>query len=395
MFSIQMPRITFFLRNGILYCRVSFLRTTSEFSTNERLDPQSWDQSKQQYIGKSKQHKKFIDTLIESISYKLKTIALLSDIQSAKELIHSMLPKPVSPNKNRITLRECLKKYIQEMSTKKSSGTLKGYNTKLNNLIQFEKYIGSQFYILPESDNENFNLPMAEKFKEWFRNTRKTENVSTASRNIELYVNAMKLAMKQGQIKTFDLIVYAPERDAIKAPIVLNPQEIGKVKRSVFESELLSRVLDLYFFQCSTGLSFGDLWSWQLKETEIGLAITGYRTKSKQMYFVPLTTGARMILEKYKGEIPQYSNQVYNRALKTIANTLNISKKLTSHSGRKTFATLMDQEGWSIESIARMLGHSSIKTTESYYIQANSRRVELEFLTRQTKKMPSLQTRQK
>lgn len=381
MFSLQMPRITYFLRNGILYCRVSFKRSTSEFSTNQRIEPEYWNQAQQRYKGNSKQRNKFIETLLETISYKLKSIALLSDCTSAKELILSISPKPPAQTK-RTTLKDCLLVYIQEMSKVKSPGTIRGYLAKLNNLMQFEKAMSTRFYITPEKEQENFSLPVAEKFKEWFCATRKTDNVSTASRNVELYAKAMRLAQKKGEIKTFDLMAYETERDSLKPPIVLNESEVRKFARSLFESPVLCHALDLYFFQCSTGLSYCDLWNWELKETDIGLAITGFRTKSKQMYFVPLTPGARMILEKYKGSIPQYSNQVYNRSLKTIAIALNINKKLTSHSGRKTFATLMDKEGWSLESIARMLGHSSIKTTESYYIGQNSKRIELEFLSR-------------
>lgn len=376
-----MPRITFFLRNGILYCRVSFKRTTSEFSTNQRLESQYWIQDQQRYICKSKHQTKFIETLLETISYKLKSLALLSECSSAKALIQSLKPQPIKESK-RVTLKECVESYIKEMAKVKAPGTVRGYYTRLNNLIQFEKEMKMRFYIDPGSSQENFNLPVAEQFKEWFCRTRKTTNVSTASRHVEMYAKAMRLAQKQGLIKTFDLMAYETERDSIKPPVVLNQLEVKKFTRSIFESKLLTQALDLYFFQCSTGLSYCDLWNWELKETDIGLVITGYRTKSKQLYFVPLTPGAQMILEKYGGKIPKYTNQVYNRALKTIAETLNITKKLTSHSGRKTFATLMDQEGWSIESIARMLGHSSVKTTESYYISQSSRRIEHEFFLR-------------
>jgi integrase len=71
----------------------------------------------------------------------------------------------------------------------------------------------------------------------------------------------------------------------------------------------------------------------------------------------------------------KYVNAFYNRELKEIARRLKIRKRLTTHSGRKTFATLQNEAGWSIESIALMLGHNSIKTTETHYIGRTPKRL--------------------
>ena len=59
-----------------------------------------------------------------------------------------------------------------------------------------------------------------------------------------------------------------------------------------------------------------------------------------------------------------------------------ISKRVTTHTARKTFATLKDTEGWTRESIAKMLGHKSIKTTERYYISETNARIEQEMNSR-------------
>ena len=72
-------------------------------------------------------------------------------------------------------------------------------------------------------------------------------------------------------------------------------------------------------------------------------------------------------------------NAVYNRILKEIAAVLNIDKKLTTHTGRNTFATVQDSKGWRRESIALMLGHKSIKRTEIYYVGNSFARIENEF----------------
>ena len=59
--------------------------------------------------------------------------------------------------------------------------------------------------------------------------------------------------------------------------------------------------------------------------------------------------------------------QKYNSYLKEVAELSGINKELTSHAGRRTFAsTVALTNGISIESIAQMLGHSSTKITHQY-----------------------------
>jgi len=79
-----------------------------------------------------------------------------------------------------------------------------------------------------------------------------------------------------------------------------------------------------------------------------------------------------MIIEKYSGKstngsiLPVLTIIWYNSQLKRIAAQCNINKKMTSHLARHTFATLTLTKGVSIESVSKMLGHTSISTTEIY-----------------------------
>ena len=62
-----------------------------------------------------------------------------------------------------------------------------------------------------------------------------------------------------------------------------------------------------------------------------------------------------------------YNIQRYNAYLKEIADLCGINKQLSSHAGRRTFAsTVALGNGISIESIAQMLGHSTTKITHQY-----------------------------
>ena len=65
--------------------------------------------------------------------------------------------------------------------------------------------------------------------------------------------------------------------------------------------------------------------------------------------------------------LPLYNIQRYNAYLKEIADLCGITKVLSSHAGRRTFAsTVALTNGISIESISQMLGHSTTKITHQY-----------------------------
>lgn len=384
-----MPKISFFLRSNndnlksyVLYCRVSINSKAAEFSLGEKLEQKEWIQESQKVRSKNKERERFVNTLINSVEYKLKQIACLHSVHDPKKLI-AMLKGKGESIEPPIPLTQVLNDFIRSEAKTKTPTTIRNHYIKLKNLEQFQKNVGIVYMINPSCDRTAFDLPTAEKFKDWFMFTKKTRNITTASRCVELYKNAMHHAVKKGMIKTFDLSLYKTERDPGKNPVFLTSDEVLKIIQAKFQSPFLERVRDLYLFQIGTGLSFSDIWGdWKIKNVDAGLVLTGTRTKTKQAYFVPVNSAALAVLEKYDYELPKYENQVYNRILKEIAASLGINKRLTTHSGRKTFATLMDQDGWSMESISRMLGHTSVRTTETYYIGRTFTRVENEMKRR-------------
>ena len=55
-----------------------------------------------------------------------------------------------------------------------------------------------------------------------------------------------------------------------------------------------------------------------------------------------------------------------NAYLKEIADVCGITKNMTTHMTRRTFASIMNEQGVNITAIQRMLGHTKITTTQHY-----------------------------
>lgn len=130
---------------------------------------------------------------------------------------------------------------------------------------------------------------------------------------------------------------------------------------------------------CFTGLAFSDihgLGKEHIVEDSNGVRwIRKGRQKTKIMCNIPLMEIPLKILEKYSTNeycrkhgvlFPVLCNQKMNAYLKELADICGIKKTLTTHVARHTFATFALANGVSIESVAKMLGHTNVQMTRHY-----------------------------
>lgn len=136
----------------------------------------------------------------------------------------------------------------------------------------------------------------------------------------------------------------------------------------------------MFLFSCYTGLAYIDLSELTPDNITTGIDggqwLTTSRAKTDTSVRVPLLPQARQIMELYKDDprvknsgtvFPVISNQKMNGYLKEIADICGITKTLTFHIARHTFATTITlSNGVPIESVSKMLGHTSIRTTQIY-----------------------------
>jgi integrase len=121
---------------------------------------------------------------------------------------------------------------------------------------------------------------------------------------------------------------------------------------------------------------------YKLKRSEIRPGIDGkkwiftFRQKTDTLSHIPLLPVSLTILDKYAQHaecvtsgrlLPVLSNQKMNSYLKEITDVCGISKELTFHIARHTFATTVTlNNGVPIETVSKMLGHTNLKTTQHY-----------------------------
>ena len=157
----------------------------------------------------------------------------------------------------------------------------------------------------------------------------------------------------------------------------LTEQELNLLIKKKFLIKRLEQVRDIFVFACFTGLSYIDVK--ELSKDHIRISFDGNtwimtkRSKSNVSVNVPLMDIPKKILEKYNDELPDdkvlpvLSNQKMNAYLKEIGDVCGITKNLTFHLARHTFATTVTlAKGIPIETVSKMLGHTNIQTTQIY-----------------------------
>ena len=153
-----------------------------------------------------------------------------------------------------------------------------------------------------------------------------------------------------------------------------------KIKTKKIDIQRLGIVRDIFVFACYTGLSYSDIAKLGAQHLHLGSDEEEWiiidRTKTESRCRIPILAGAKQILVKYENYpvnvtkellLPVNSNQKMNGYLKELADICGIKKNLSMHVARHTFATSITlANGVPIETVSKMLGHNSIKTTQIY-----------------------------
>lgn len=168
----------------------------------------------------------------------------------------------------------------------------------------------------------------------------------------------------------------------------LSAEDVERIERAVMPTESIAHVRDLFLVQCYTGLSYSDLMSVDFRQTEVVDGVTmlsNQRNKTGVLYTTVLLPKTLDILERYGYELPRMSNTQYNLRLKVVADAAGIDKPIASHYGRRTCGMLLLNEGFPIEVVSRVLGHTSIRTTQECYARILDRTVARAFSERARK----------
>ena len=201
---------------------------------------------------------------------------------------------------------------------------------------------------------------------------------STCYNMIVLIKKVCKLAYREGAADSllFDN-VYVDKGDN-RLPKALDKDALDKLKALRFDGldGDMETSRDVFLFACYTGAAYCDLMALNrehlVRDDEGNLWLKFSRQKTGVLCRVKLLPEALRLLEQLHSDaretlLPYMNYATYLSCLKAISLRAGLSLPITTHTARHTFATLITlEQGVPIETVSKMLGHSTVRMTERY-----------------------------
>jgi len=208
-------------------------------------------------------------------------------------------------------------------------------------------------------------------------------------KSLETYI--IKKVSANSTLKYFD-VYRAVLNQAVREKIIIaNPFNFFRteIKKTETKKEFLtfpeiqklaktpcvnSEVKRAFLFSCYTGLRLSDIMNLEWSNIE-GSNLDFKQKKTKNYEYLPLSPTALSLLHFNNSKIINLNegkvfklptNQVVNSHIEKWIKKAGISKHITYHNSRHTFATLTLSSGIDLYTVSKLLGHTDIKHTQIY-----------------------------
>lgn len=360
-----------------IYLRITVNGKRAEFSTGKDVEISKWSSAQNRLKGNSEEARainKYLDILKSNVLVLENKLALSRESFDAID-IKNLLTGANTTERYLIPIFEEHNSKIEKLLGREYAlATLKNFKTCLAHLKEFLWKVHKKSDI----DIQKLEPSFLNDF-DFFLRTKPNINNNSAVKHTKNLSKILKLCYQNNWIEKDLVIFYKGKFQEVNVNF-LTEEEIRTIKNKDFIGKGLNLVRDIFIFSCYTGLAYVDIFNLTNEQITIGidgnLWIITNRQKTGTNSNIPLLPIAEEIIKKYENHplvsnseklLPVYSNQKVNEYLKTIAENCNINNKLTFHCARHTFATTVTlSNNVSIESVSKMLGHKSIKTTQHY-----------------------------
>ena len=330
------------------------------FRTNLYLKPEHWNSRNAQVDNHPQAHD--LNSMLFEFVLHLQAIELSlwkRGIPVTLSLLKDAIKKDKPVN---VTFPVFAKIYVQESDRKRS--TKENLLTTITVLQEFRP--GLDFKDITYTFLKDFEVHLKEK----------GNSVNTIAKHLRQLRTLVNEAINQGYIPSD---AYPFRKFKIKQEKgrkeFLTPDELKRLENLDVDKKL-RHVLDAFLFCCYTGLRYSDFC--QLTPENI-IRVNGKRW----LYFKSVKTDVEIrlplhllfegkalaVLERYD-IVTDFAkigpNSEANKHLAQLSALARIRKHITYHTARHTCATLLVHQGVPITTVQKLLGHTSVRTTEVY-----------------------------
>ena len=360
-----------------IYARITINEVRTEFSLKRLIEPDKWINKAGIAKGNTEDAKN-LNAHIAAVRTKLfqhYNKLLETDKHITAEVVKNSYFGITAKSKTIVEVFEYHNQQMKALINKDyAPGTYERYCTALSHTKEFLEYK----YRVSDFPIKQVNYEFITEFEYFLKVVRKCAH-NTAIKYLTNFKKIMRICLGNGWIDRDPFINYHFQLKEVEREILME-HELQALADKEFATTRLDQVRDIFLFCCFTGLAYSDVK--KLSKNHVLIGIDGERwikinrTKTDTRSSIPILPMAQSILDKYadhpkccadKTLLPVSSNQKMNGYLKEIAAIAGIEKNITFHIARHSFATTVTlQNDVPIESVSKMLGHKSIRTTQHY-----------------------------
>ena len=348
-----------------ILCRITIDGANVVITTGESTTSHDWNVKRG--VTTDKKTNQRLQTFREEIEQGYNTLLYKYGAASAELLKNHLQGVGRTPT----TLLALSAEELKAQRESKSEGTYSNNRCSDRQLNSFVRSRGEEDILL---------TALAMDFFDDYRFHLKKEGYAPATINSHLcwLSRLMYRAVSQGTIR-FNPFEEAKYEAVENKPRFLNKRDVTKLLAFPLQDEGAELSRRMFLFSVFTGLAFADLQSLRASQIETNNEGKRYIRKARQKTevesLIPLHPIAEQILslytkEKNKGDYKIFPDTMskgkLSSYLKTVGLACGIRTPLTWHMARHSFGTLTLEAGIPMESIARMMGHSSIASTQIY-----------------------------
>lgn len=275
--------------------------------------------------------------------------------------------------------------FVDEKTKRKewSISTIKRYKNIKNLLLEFENI--KKYKLTFPRINQTFYTEFIDFCYEY-----RNHYVNTFNRNIGLVKTFLFWALENEYHYNPKFKKFKKPQRVLTREEAINLDDIMGLCEFDCSDEKLNKVKDIFIFQCLTGMRYGELKNVN-QRTVIDnkyVLLKEEKDKSKQERQIPLMSTSLAILLKYNYQLPLISNQKQNDYIKEVlekagytheveySRTRGAEQKtfikrfcdrISTHTARRSFITIMRNKGISDKTIMSISGHRHIKTFNMYH----------------------------
>ena len=341
------------------------------------VNPDQWDSAKGRVAGRTQDAKIFndyIEAVTQRTRQKYSELLTLHDMVSPEMLRDAVLGVNTAQSRMLVEVFEDhIKGMVKLIGKETTKATCQKYGVCKSHLQNFLK----KAYKTPDVPIKTVDYYMVNQFGMYLK-TEANCGYNTSVKFLQTLKRITSMAIRNGWLQKDPFAGMKLNLKEVDRPY-LNMEELQRLIKFKLTIERLKKVRDIFVFSCFTGLAYADVH--KLKRSEIVMTPDGpwiktKRQKTSAMTNVPLMEVPFQILQRYTDlealadndpVMPILSNQKMNAYLKEIADLCGITKPLSFHTARHTFATTVTMmNGVPMESVSKMLGHKNLKSTQHY-----------------------------